>query len=48
MPPPKKLLLYVPSAIPSEILCYKTLSPPSLIHFCSAPHFISSSPLRVY
>jgi hypothetical protein len=46
MPPPKKLLLYVPSAIPSEILCYKTLPPPLLDSFLlgSSFHLLFSSP----
>ena len=46
MPPPKKLLLYVPSAIPTEILCYKTLPPPLLDSFLlgSSFHLLFSSP----
>jgi hypothetical protein len=45
MPPPKKLLLYFPSAILSEILCYKTL-PPLLDSFLlgSSFHLLFSSP----
>jgi len=38
MPPPKKILLYVPSAMPSEILCYK----PPLSWFILPPLLISS------
>jgi hypothetical protein len=45
MPPPKKILFYYLSVIPSEKLQYKTLPPASVVHFFSSPHFIFSSPL---
>jgi hypothetical protein len=41
MPPPKKILFYVPSVILSVTLQYKT-HPPSVVHFFSNPSHSSS------
>jgi len=50
MPPPKKILFYFPSVIPSVNLQHKT-DPPSVVHFFTAPLISSlllfSSPLSI-